>query len=456
MPESIPRPHRVGRPARWTAALLIILAWLLVVALAVRKLRQADGIVVALAGFGVAAITFGVMAWADHARWRIPVNDVTSFVRGLRQHRKARPPTAPEPALAELTLEIAALARTLRARPGTRRDVLSLPSHSPTEHQPVPSEASLTRSGLFDAPPVQGRHLDTNMSGDYSTTDMVNRLEPVGLRWIESSPAEQILLGWTLAELRQKSFLETLHPDDRRRAQETFAQALERGEALGLVVRMRTAHGKTRAIEVNVGARYGTDQKVTHLRCHLTDVTDKVRAERELRLRTLELTQVNEQLRRINRELEELKDRYSDLYENAPAMYFSLDLQGMVIECNQTMLVTLAKPRDRVVGHSYESFLHGPLTDRFRTRFSEFLQRGSVEKETSWVKSSGEVIDVWIVGTLVSGSKGSITHARFVGQDVTAKLRLEAELREKNQSLARANDELSQRNRELDEFVYVV
>ena len=57
----------------------------------------------------------------------------------------------------------------------------------------------------------------------------------------------------------------------------------------------------------------------------MTDVTEKVRAERELRLRTSQLTQVNEQLRQINRELVELKDRYTDLYENAPAMYFSLD-----------------------------------------------------------------------------------------------------------------------------------
>ena len=110
-------------------------------------------------------------------------------------------------------------------------------------------------------------------------------------------------------------------------------------------MRVRTAHGKTRAIEVNVGARYGTDQQVSHLRCHLTDVTDKVRAERELRLRTRELTQVNEQLRKINRELEELKDRYTDLYENSPAMYFSLDVQGKVIECNQTMLTTLKLTR---------------------------------------------------------------------------------------------------------------
>ena len=37
----------------------------------------------------------------------------------------------------------------------------------------------------------------------------------------------------------------------------------------------------------------------------------------------------------------ELKDRYTDLYENSPAMYFSLDTQGKVIECNQTMLSSL-------------------------------------------------------------------------------------------------------------------
>ena len=64
-------------------------------------------------------------------------------------------------------------------------------------------------------------------------------------------------------------------------------------------------------------------------------------------------------MRRINRELEELKNRYTDLYENAPAMYFSLDVQGVVIECNQTMLVTLNKARDEIcVGRSYESVLH--------------------------------------------------------------------------------------------------
>ncbi len=457
MPESTPPRVRVGAPARWTAAFLISLVWLLVVVLAVPKMRQADGAIVAIAAFGAAAITFGIQAWADRARWRDPVATVTSFVRGLRQDRKTRLPVPPAPELVELTHEIVALARSIRPRSQQPRRSLPDPARPSAAEPPSDSESHLTRSGLFDAPPSGlGRHSDPYASGDYSTTDMVNRLEPSELHWIESSPAEQALLGWTLTELREKSFLEVLHPDDRLRARATFGQALIRGEAHGLIVRMRSAQGKTHAIEVDVGARYGTNQRVTHLRCHLTDVTEKVRAEREQRLRSLELTQVNEQLRRINRELEELKDRYTDLYEHAPAMYLSLDLHGNVIECNQTMLSTLSLARDQVVGHPYVSILPLPMAERFKTRFKELLEQGSVEKETCWVKSNGEKIDVWIRGTVVSGSKGSDTHARFVAQDVTASRRMEEELQEKNQRLAQANEELSQKNRELDEFVYVV
>jgi PAS domain S-box-containing protein len=440
-----------------TAAFLISLVWLVVVALAVSRLRQGDRIVVAVSGFGAALTTFGIVAWAERRRWSAPVRDLSHLIQVLRERGKAPPLVPPPRELAELTREILILARIARQQARKLRKSSDAAATQPPDPQDPPSSPSLTYSGLFDAPPQDpGSQQDPNLSGDYSTADMVNRLDPIGFRWIESSEAEQLFLGWALPELRQKSFLEILHPEDRPRAEEVLRNAIVRGEALGLIVRMRTAQSGMRAVEVNVGARYGTNQKVSHLRCHLTDVTDKVRAERELRLRTRELTQVNEQLRRINRELEELKDRYSNLYEHAPAMYLSLDLQGRVLECNQTMLATLNQTRDQIVGRYYITLLPPALRERFLTRFQTMLEVGSIEKESKWVKSTGEVIDVWIHGALVRGSKPSDMHARFVAQDVTAKRRLEAELREKNEHLAKANRELSQRNQELDEFAYAV
>ena len=59
-----------GRPLFSSA-----LAWLVVVALAVAKLRQADGIIVALAALAASAVTFAITAWADRVRWRNPIEE---------------------------------------------------------------------------------------------------------------------------------------------------------------------------------------------------------------------------------------------------------------------------------------------------------------------------------------------------------------------------------------------
>ncbi len=294
------------------------------------------------------------------------------------------------------------------------------------------------------------------ISGSFSIIDMVSRLEPREFHWVESSLAEQGFLGWTLGELQRKSFLDIVHPDDRQRAAGALRQALIKGEFLGLIVRIRTAQGKSKAIEVNAGARYSPDHQVSYLRCHLTDVTLKVRAERELRLRTRELIQVNEQLRQINRELEELKDRYTDLYENAPAMYFSLDRQGRLIEFNQTFLTALKHRRQDLIGRGLGRFVGGSDLERFLTHFAALPKTGFMETESRWIRSGGAQIDVWISGRAIQGPSGTVEQIRCVAQDVTAMHRLEAELYEMNRSLAQANEELSRKNRELDEFVYVV
>ena len=120
------------------------------------------------------------------------------------------------------------------------------------------------------------------------------------------------------------------------------------------------------------------------------------------------------------------------------------------------MLTTLKMTRRQLVGSQYDRLLFGPLSEGFLERYQAFMERGSVEKETCWVKSTGELIDVWIIGQVVPGTKGALAHTRFVAQDVTVNRLLERELREKNQRLGETNDELSQRNRELDEFAHVV
>src|SRR5207248_746332 len=101
--------------------------------------------------------------------------------------------------------------------------------------------------------------------------------------------------------------------------------------------------------------------KPLHLRCFFVDISDRVRAEQQVRRRTQELSQANERLHRTNQDLERLsqqqerlKESYRDLYHNAPAMYFSLDARGQFQTFNETLLRTL--------GYAHEDLKKKPYT----------------------------------------------------------------------------------------------
>ncbi|WP_169979455.1 sensor histidine kinase [Tautonia rosea] len=386
----------------------------------------------------------------ERRRWLHPVllmtEHLTARIEGLHPAR-ALPSPASEfdthPALVEFHRTIGQYDASM-ARSRTRQE----PSLS------LPAREALTRSGLFDPPSdIDG---GDGSSAIFETRDMVGRLAPESLRWTEVSPALQTFLGAGVDRLRKLSILDLLHPDDRVPATRELRHASSKGEALGLIHRISTLGGNRRVVELNVSTRYDVEGSVVYLRCHVTDITNRIRARRRERKRTEELQQLNRTLQLTNQALADLKDRYSDLYQNAPAMYFSLDQEGNLLVCNETLLRTLGYDRRSILGRPYLELLPEELRPSFRGRFAQFLKEGRIEVESQWRTRDGRLIDVFVTAVAVRDSRGRLIHSRSVAQDITARKQLEAELRRNNERLARINDELSRKNTELDEFSYVI
>ena len=53
----------------------------------------------------------------------------------------------------------------------------------------------------------------------------------------------------------------------------------------------------------------------------------------ELRVHQIELKMQNEELRETQRKLEDSRRKYFDLYNFAPVGYFTLDKNGIILEC---------------------------------------------------------------------------------------------------------------------------
>ena len=154
---------------------------------------------------------------------------------------------------------------------------------------------------------------------------MVAKLAP-NLHWMAATPPLLNFLGCSLASLNGRSYLDIVHPADAARLRKTLKEALHDGEGHDITFRLcpppselpaatgaaSPASATEYVVRMDVMTWYGEGGSPAHLRCHLLDITEKVRTEQELhrlqhdlRTRNGELARANDQLRRINQELQD-------------------------------------------------------------------------------------------------------------------------------------------------------
>ncbi|MGE5222542.1 MAG: ATP-binding protein [Omnitrophica WOR_2 bacterium] len=159
----------------------------------------------------------------------------------------------------------------------------------------------------------------------------------------------------------------------------------------------------------------------------------------ELQVHQVELTLQNEELRRIQLELETSLDRYSDLYNFAPAGYCTLNRKGRILEANQTLAALLGVEREKLVHKLFSQFVDRDSQDEYylhrRRTFAEGRRQVS---EIRMVKQAGEVLDIRLESVVAHGDETRIT---VMISDITDRKRAE-------QALRQAHDELEQRVQE--------
>jgi len=176
------------------------------------------------------------------------------------------------------------------------------------------SDIAIVGAGVEDVPPRPESSTDRTVTRtmvmpivgkpDRAPDELICRLEPLSLRWLDLSESLRAFLGRPRQELLQQSFLELVHPDDQALADCEFRQTCQHGERHDLVLRLKTGPEKWSYVRIASQARYNLDGRLNHVRCNVRDVTDQIKAEHELRRRTEMLLEANEELRRMNQQLE--------------------------------------------------------------------------------------------------------------------------------------------------------
>ena len=152
---------------------------------------------------------------------------------------------------------------------------------------------------------------------------------------------------------------------------------------------------------------------------------ETLRLLQELQVHQIELEMQNEELCQSRNELEEAREKYTDLYDFAPVGYFTLDLAGIISSVNFMGSSLLKIERSRLIGQRFANF----LSVETRTSFADFL----TTVFTGLVK---EVFESALENTLFvqieALAAASGQECRITLTDITGRKRTEEELLSKN------------------------
>lgn len=145
--------------------------------------------------------------------------------------------------------------------------------------------------------------------------------------------------------------------------------------------------------------------------------------------------------------LQQNADEISDLYNKAPCGYHSLAADGSFLRINDTELKWLGYERDEIIGKIKWSDLLTPESQTvFRRVFPVFKAQGWISNiEFNVARKDGSVFPVVLNATAVMDEEGRYIQSRSTMFDITQLRKVQSELKDKNNELTMAYDDLRQK-----------
>ncbi|MEW5957601.1 MAG: PAS domain S-box protein [Chloroflexota bacterium] len=202
-------------------------------------------------------------------------------------------------------------------------------------------------------------------------------------------------------------------------------------------------------LSIDITERKRAEAEIFAAQTELQRLLAEARQSRRALLRVVEeQKKAEEEIRRLNVELEqrvaERTAELSDLYNNAPCGYHSLDGDGLFVRINDTELNWLGYTREEIIGKMKAPDLFTPASvETFGQNFPVFKARGWLENlELEMVRKDGSILPVLLSATAVADQAGRYLMSRSTMIDYTERKRAEAALRESQAKLEAANKEL--------------
>ncbi len=138
---------------------------------------------------------------------------------------------------------------------------------------------------------------------------------------------------------------------------------------------------------------------------------------------------VYNELETQNSELQLARDKYSRLYNSAPSAYITIDIDGNIVEVNDTFCSLLDIERKRLrIKRNMDRFIHKDDLNLFRRMCNALHDEDSSKCELRMLTDQGEMIWCHLEAGRYEGSRGSRILYQIIINDINAEKKIQEDL----------------------------
>ena len=290
---------------------------------------------------------------------------------------------------------------------------------SDTELQ-VAVEVALTRRAEEDS--LREREQMLRMVTDH-IPDMLRLADAEG-NTLYFSPSHEEILGDTPDQRIDRSNCERVHPDDRERVLQVFAEALAGSKPGRVEYRARHADGRYIWVETIGDFIYDDQGRATGIVINTRDITERRVMEKALRLN---------------------EERYRQILEEIDDGYWEVDLTGRFTFFNDVLCRMMGYPPEEILGIDYHDYTDSETAKRLYSVYNEVYRTGNPANIVDYevIKKDKSTATHELSVSLMRDNEGHPVGFRGVSRDITPRKRAEEEIRAHREHLALINQILS-------------
>jgi PAS domain S-box-containing protein len=278
------------------------------------------------------------------------------------------------------------------------------------------AESEVKFRSMTDLMPVKVSYGDVNGETNYFNQ-----------RWLEYT-------GLTLEELVTFGWDKIVHPDDKKKADKNWKNALKKGTNFEMELRILDKNQHYNWHLSRVKAIRESDGKISHWIGINTEIhnqkTQNQDLEEAIKIRTQELLIANQNLGNKNTELEvsraKLQSEYSrKLIEASHDPLVTINAEGKIMDMNEAMLKVTDKTREQLLNTDFCLY----FTDKEKAEdvYNRVFENGFVKDFPLTIKD-GKLTDVLFNGSVYKDENENVIGAVVVARDISEQKKAEVKL----------------------------